>query len=319
MRAARAHRRLHRLLHLDPSRDDRRQAVPPRQSAAAELQVGADRLSRPRLVDRRQRPARSAGRIGQTQGAGADAPDVRPDAAARLRARARHLHRRGQCAGRADRRSATPKRTCSACACSTTGRRATSRRGNTSRSGPFLSKNFATHDLAVDRDAGGAGAVPPRVGARPAGDPQPLPYLDSPANRERRRARHRARGLAADREDARSRRRRRSGCRAASFRARVLDASRRWSRTTRSTAATCSPATCSAPARCPGPTPDEAGSLLELTAGGKQPLRLANGETRTLPGRRRHRDHLRGWCEKPGAARIGFGEAIGTVLPALPA
>jgi fumarylacetoacetase len=25
---------------------------------------------------------------------------------------------------------------------------------------------------------------------------------------------------------------------------------------------------------------------------------------------------LRGWCERPGAARIGFGESRGTVLPA---
>jgi fumarylacetoacetase len=25
---------------------------------------------------------------------------------------------------------------------------------------------------------------------------------------------------------------------------------------------------------------------------------------------------LRGWCEKPGAARIGFGESRGEVLPA---
>jgi len=25
---------------------------------------------------------------------------------------------------------------------------------------------------------------------------------------------------------------------------------------------------------------------------------------------------LRGWCEKPGKARIGFGESRGTVLPA---
>jgi len=25
---------------------------------------------------------------------------------------------------------------------------------------------------------------------------------------------------------------------------------------------------------------------------------------------------LRGWCEKPGAARIGFGACLGTVLPA---
>ncbi|HWM67294.1 MAG TPA: hypothetical protein VNO35_11975 [Steroidobacteraceae bacterium] len=25
---------------------------------------------------------------------------------------------------------------------------------------------------------------------------------------------------------------------------------------------------------------------------------------------------LKGWCEKPGHARIGFGEVTGTVLPA---
>ena len=53
-------RRLHRLLRRHPPRDERRQTVPARQSAAAELQVGADRLSRPRLVDRRQRRRRSA-------------------------------------------------------------------------------------------------------------------------------------------------------------------------------------------------------------------------------------------------------------------
>ena len=28
---------------------------------------------------------------------------------------------------------------------------------------------------------------------------------------------------------------------------------------------------------------------------------------------------LRGWCEKPGATRIGFGECRGTVLPAVDA
>ncbi len=25
---------------------------------------------------------------------------------------------------------------------------------------------------------------------------------------------------------------------------------------------------------------------------------------------------LKGWCEKPGAARIGFGECVGMVVPA---
>ena len=67
-----------------------------------------------------------------------------------------------------------------------------------------------------------------------------------------------------------------------------------------------------------GPLPAEAGSLLELTAGGRQPLTLAGGETRTFleDG---DRVMLRGWCERPGYARIGFGEAAATVLPAPPA
>jgi hypothetical protein len=84
--------------------------------------------------------------------------------------------------------------------------------------------------------------------------------------------------------------------------------------TTPSTAATCNPATCWARARCPAP-PAEAGALLEITEGGKKPLSLSNGETRTflLDG---DAVVFTGWCEKPGAARIGFGECRATVLPA---
>jgi fumarylacetoacetase len=65
-----------------------------------------------------------------------------------------------------------------------------------------------------------------------------------------------------------------------------------------------------------GPTPSEAGSLLELTAGGRQPLTLADGETRSFleDG---DRVILRGWCERAGFARIGFGEAAGIVRPAV--
>jgi fumarylacetoacetase len=64
-----------------------------------------------------------------------------------------------------------------------------------------------------------------------------------------------------------------------------------------------------------GPTPDQAGSLLELTEGGKRAIGLAGGETRTFleDG---DRVILKGWCERPGCARIGFGEASGTVLAA---
>jgi fumarylacetoacetase len=64
-----------------------------------------------------------------------------------------------------------------------------------------------------------------------------------------------------------------------------------------------------------GPAPDEAGALIELTRGGREPLALPDGTARTflLDG---DAVILRGWCEAPGAARIGFGECRGTVLPA---
>jgi fumarylacetoacetase len=66
-----------------------------------------------------------------------------------------------------------------------------------------------------------------------------------------------------------------------------------------------------------GPLPTEAGSLLELTRGGKQALVLPNGENRTFL---QDGDTviLRGWCERAGAARIGLGELRGTVLQACP-
>ncbi len=64
-----------------------------------------------------------------------------------------------------------------------------------------------------------------------------------------------------------------------------------------------------------GPSAGEAGSLLELSAGGKQPIRVGSSEQRTFL---EDGDSVifRAWCEKPGAARIGFGEARGRVLPA---
>jgi fumarylacetoacetase len=63
-----------------------------------------------------------------------------------------------------------------------------------------------------------------------------------------------------------------------------------------------------------GPRPEQAGCLLELTVGGKQPITLSNGEKRTFL---QDGDCIafRGHCEAPGAVRIGFGECVGTVLP----
>lgn len=67
-----------------------------------------------------------------------------------------------------------------------------------------------------------------------------------------------------------------------------------------------------------GPSPEEAGSLLELSKGGKEPVTLANGETRTFL---EDGDTVifRAWCENADDKfrRIGFGAASGTVLPAV--
>lgn len=64
-----------------------------------------------------------------------------------------------------------------------------------------------------------------------------------------------------------------------------------------------------------GPLPEEAGSLLELTEGGKKPIVFSNGEQRVFI---EDGDSIimRGWAQKDGAPRIGFGEVEGRLLPA---
>jgi fumarylacetoacetase len=64
-----------------------------------------------------------------------------------------------------------------------------------------------------------------------------------------------------------------------------------------------------------GPAPADAGSLLELSEGGKRPITLGSSETRTFLADG-DRVIFRGWCERAGFARIGFGEVAGLVLPA---
>lgn len=64
-----------------------------------------------------------------------------------------------------------------------------------------------------------------------------------------------------------------------------------------------------------GPRPEEAGSLLELTEGGKKPIVFSNGEQRVFM---EDGDSIiiRGWAQRDGAVRIGFGEVEGRLLPA---
>lgn len=64
-----------------------------------------------------------------------------------------------------------------------------------------------------------------------------------------------------------------------------------------------------------GTSPDSYGSLIELTWRGQRPIALPDGETRTFL---QDGDAIvmRGWCERAGARRIGFGCARGEIVAA---
>ena len=178
--------------------------------------------------------------------------------------------------------------------------------------GPFLSKNFAStlSPWIVTTEA----LAPFRRGfQRDAGEPQPLPYLDSARNREAgafdiqlevwlQTAAMRAAGHVGDRLTT-------SNFADAYWTVAQMVAHHTVNGCNLQAGDLFGSGTLS------GPTPQEAGSLLELSQGGQRPIALSNGETRTFL---EDGDTvvLRGFCERPGARRIGFGECRGTVLPA---
>ncbi|WP_088279668.1 fumarylacetoacetase [Ideonella sp. A 288] len=180
--------------------------------------------------------------------------------------------------------------------------------------GPFLAKSFATtvSPWIVTMDA----LAPFRAPfTRPDGDPAPLPYLDGEANR-------RAGAIdltlevwlhtAAQRERGEGPVRLSSGrsVEAAYWTAAQLVAHH--------TVNGCNlqPGDLLGSGTLSGPLPEQAGSLLELTQGGKQPITLPGGDTRTFL---RDGDTviLRAFAQRDGARRIGLGECAATVLPAV--
>jgi len=180
--------------------------------------------------------------------------------------------------------------------------------------GPFLAKNFATtiSPWIVTLEA----LAPYRVPwARPTDDPQPLPYLESKDNRACgafdirlevliQTAKMRDAGVPP------------AGLSQTSFRHAYWSIAQMVAHHTVN-GCNLRPGDLLGTGTESGPTPQEAGSLLELSNGGKSPVSLPGGEVRTFleDG---DRVTMRGWCEKPGAARIGFGEVVGQVLPARP-
>jgi fumarylacetoacetase len=179
--------------------------------------------------------------------------------------------------------------------------------------GPFLAKSFAStiSPWVVTREA----LAPYRLPwSRPAGEPQPLPYLDCEPLRA-------AGALDLHLEVALETAAMRAAGQAPQALARTNFRHCYWSiaqMIAHHTVNGCNlePGDLLGSGTQSGPTADEAGSLLELTEGGKRPLRLASGETRTFV-EDGDRVILGGWCERPGCARIGFGEASATVLAAI--
>jgi fumarylacetoacetase len=177
--------------------------------------------------------------------------------------------------------------------------------------GPFLSKNFAStvSPWLVTTEALAPFRAPL---TRPEGDPQPLPYLDGDFNRKAGlfdimlevmilTERMAESGLAPERLTLGN-----AGTAAYWTAAQLL---------THHTVNGCNlqSGDLLGSGTLSGPVASEAGSLLELTKGGKESVTLANGEQRTFL---EDGDTLilRGWCERPGAVRIGLGEVRGTVL-----
>jgi fumarylacetoacetase len=178
--------------------------------------------------------------------------------------------------------------------------------------GPFLAKNFAStvSPWVVTMEA----LAPFRhAWTRAEGDPQPLPYLDSPELRKQgaidvelevfiQTAAMREQGLAEHRLSH------------SNFRDAYWSVSQMVAHHTVN-GCNLQPGDLLGSGTQSGPAPDEAGSMMELSKGGKEALTLPNGEKRTFL---EDGDTIifRGACQTAGAARNGFGEVRGTLLPA---
>jgi fumarylacetoacetase len=177
--------------------------------------------------------------------------------------------------------------------------------------GPFLAKNFATtvSPWIVTLDALAPFRAP---WTRPAEDPQPLAYLDSATARTAgaidlelevwlETERMRATGQAPERLA-------RSNFRDSYWTLAQLVAHHTI------TGCNLEPGDLFGSGTQSGPGPQEAGSLLELSEGGKRPITLRSGESRTflVDG---DRVIFRGWCARKGCARIRLGEVTAIVTP----
>lgn len=179
--------------------------------------------------------------------------------------------------------------------------------------GPFLSKSFAStiSPWVVTLEA----LAPFRVSAyqRPQGDPKPLPYLHSDANESRG-------GLDITMEIAITSHAMREQGLEPHILSRTQFREFYWSifqMLTHHTSNGCRlvPGDLIGTGTVSSSGDDEMGSILEKTKRGAEPLTLPSGETRSFVD---DGDEiiLRGFCEREGYRRIGFGECRARVLPA---
>jgi fumarylacetoacetase len=177
--------------------------------------------------------------------------------------------------------------------------------------GPFLAKNFLTSISAwvVSPQA----VVPFRrpMPPRPAGDPEPLPYLSDAADRD-------TGGLGIQLEVTLTTEKMRTAGMAPHILSRgSADAAMYWSAAQivahhSSNGCNLQPGDLIGTGTLSTDSAGGLGSLLEISDGGKRPIELPSGENRTFL---EDGDEvtLKAWCEGEGSVRIGFGECVGRV------
>jgi fumarylacetoacetase len=178
--------------------------------------------------------------------------------------------------------------------------------------GPFLAKNFLTSISPWVVSGEALAPFRKSMPQRPTDDPQPLPYLDDAADRQ-------SGGLGIQLEATLST----AQMRAAGVAPHVLsrgsaDAAMYWSAAqivTHHSSNGCNlqPGDLIGSGTLSIDSDQGLGSLLEISRGGKQPITLESGETRSFL-EDDDEVNLRAWCEADGVARIGLGECTGRVV-----
>lgn len=178
--------------------------------------------------------------------------------------------------------------------------------------GPFLAKNFLTSVspwiVSADALAPFRSPMPPR----PEGDPEPLPYLSDAEDRQ-------SGALSIELQvTLTTERMRASGAEPFVLSRGRADAAMYWSAAQivahhSSNGCNLQPGDLIGTGTLSTDSDQGLGSLLEISRGGKQPVQLPNGETRSFL---EDGDEicLKAWCERDGAVRIGLGECVGRVV-----